>query len=105
MSQCGEISKFNKKNGSRFSLGPINICCPACKTSIVGPYGTRGRKNDRVEVFQCKNSNCKNEDHKTAKQFILTTSYKFKALIDTKLQELFEDLLKDGAKNKTPMQF
>ena len=82
-------------------LGQIPIKCPLCGSWKVSPNGTRPRKNKRVEAFICRNENCKNGDHKTPKQFILTTSYEFKELIFTKLEKLYEDLLKDGAKSKT----
>ncbi len=90
------------ESGARFSLGKIQLFCPVCGNPKVGPYGTHGRKNTRVETFQCKNRKCPHlKNHKTGKQFVLTTSYQFKELIFTKLKALYEDLLKDGAKNKT----
>jgi len=90
------------KSGACFSLGMIQLLCPACGSSKVGPYGTHGRKNTRVETFQCKNRKCLHlKNHKTSKQFVLTTSYQFNELIFSKLKALYEDLLKDGAKNKT----
>ena len=90
------------KSGACFSLGMIQLLCPACGSSKVGPYGTHGRKNTRVETFQCKNRKCLHlKNHKTSKQFVLTTSYQFRELIFGKLKALYEDLLKDGAKNKT----
>jgi len=82
-------------------LGQIPIKCPLCGSWKVSPNGTRSRKGRRVEAFICRNEKCKNGDHKTPKQFILTTSYEFKELIVTKLERLYEDLLKDGAKSKT----
>lgn len=82
-------------------LGQIPIKCPLCGSWKVSPNGTRSRKGKRVEAFICRNENCKNGDHKTPKQFILTTSHEFKELIFTKLERLYEDLLKDGAKGKT----
>ena len=82
-------------------LGQIQIKCPLCGSWRVTPNGTRPRKGRRVEAFICRNKKCKNGDHKTPKQFILTTSYEFKELIFTKLEKLYEDLLKDGAKSKT----
>ena len=73
-----------------------------CGSPKVGPYGTHGRENTRVETFQCKARKCPHlKNHKTGKQFVLTTSYQFKELIFGKLKALYEDLLKDGAKNKT----
>lgn len=82
-------------------LGKIQIKCPLCGSWKVSTNGTRPRKGRRVEAFICKNPNCKNGDHKTPKQFILTTSYNFKKLIFNKLERLYEDLLKDGGKCKT----
>jgi len=82
-------------------LGDIPIKCPICGSWKVAPNGTRPRENKRVEAFICRNPKCKNGDHKTPKQFILTTSYEFKRLIFDKLKRLYEDLLKDGAKSKT----
>lgn len=90
------------ESGARFSLGKIQLFCSVCGSPKVGPYGTHGRKNTRVETFQCKNRKCPHlKNHKTGKQFVLTTSYQFKELIFGKLKVLYEDLLKDGAKNKT----
>jgi len=90
------------ESGACFSLGMIQLLCPACGSSKVGPYGTHGRKNTRVETFQCKSRKCPHlKNHKTSKQFVLTTSYQFNELIFSKLKALYEDLLKDGAKNKT----
>lgn len=82
-------------------LGQIQIKCPLCGSWMVSTNGTRPRKGKRVEAFICRNPNCKNGDHKTPKQFILTSSYEFKELIFNKLEKLYEDLLKDGAKSKT----
>ena len=82
-------------------LGNIQIRCSLCGSWMVSPNDTRPRKNGRVEAFICKNPNYKNEGHKTPKQFILTTSYEFKKQVFNKLERLYEDLLKDGAKNKT----
>jgi len=90
------------ESGARFSLGKIQLFCPVCVSPKVGPYGTHGRENTRVETFQCKNRICPHlKNHKTGKQFVLTTSYQFRELIFGKLKALYEDLLKDGAKNKT----
>lgn len=82
-------------------LGQIQIKCPLCGSWEISSNGTRPRKNSRVEAFICRNPNCKNEVHETPKQFILTTSYEFKQLIFDKLERLYGDLLKDGAKSKT----
>ncbi len=90
------------ESGACFSLGKIQLLCPACGSSKVGSYGTHGRKNTRVETFQCKDRKCPHlKNYKTSKQFVLTTSYQFNELIFGKLKTLYEDLLKDGAKNKT----
>jgi len=90
------------KSGARFSLGTIQLFCPACRSPKVGPYGTHGREITRVETFQCKNRQCPHlKNHKWGKHFILTTSYRFQELINNKLKILYEDLLRDGAKNKT----
>ena len=82
-------------------LGRIQIKCPLCGSKMVSTNGTRPRKDKRVEAFICRNSKCKNGDHNTPKQFILTSSYEFKQLIFNKLEKLYEDLLEDGAKSKT----
>jgi transposase-like protein len=90
------------ESGARFSLGKIQLLCPVCGSPKVGPYGTHGRESTRVETFQCKKRKCPHlKKHKVGKQFVLTTSYQFKELIFGKLKALYEDLLKDGAKNKT----
>ena len=89
------------KGMANLMLGQIQIKCPLCGSWKVTPNGTRPRKGRRVEAFICRNKKCKNGDHKTPKQFILTTSYEFKKLIFAKLERLYEDLLKDGAKSKT----
>ena len=85
----------------RLLLGKIQIRCPLCGSWEISTNGTRPRENTRKEAFICRNENCKNGDHKTPKQFILTTSYEFKKLIFNKLKRLYEDLLKDGVKAKT----
>ncbi|MHA1235668.1 MAG: hypothetical protein ACTSQL_11355 [Promethearchaeota archaeon] len=94
--------KAQGESGARFPLGKIQLFCPACGSPKIGPYGTHGRESTRVETFQCKNGKCLHlKNHKVGKQFVLTTSYQFKELIYGKLKALYEDLLKDGAKNKT----
>ena len=96
------LVEAQNESGARFSLGKIQLFCPACGSPRVGPYGTHRRENTRVENFQCKNRKCSHlKKHKTGKQFVLTTSYQFRELIFGKLKALYEDLLKDGAKNKT----
>jgi len=77
------------ENGARFLLGKIQLFCPACGSPKVGPYGTHGRENTRVETFQCKNRKCPHlKNNKTGKQFVLTTSYQFNELIFGKLKAL-----------------
>jgi transposase-like protein len=94
--------EVQSENGARFSLGKIQLFCPVCGSPKIGPYGTHGRKSTRVETFQCKNCDCVHlGNHKGGKEFILTTSYQFKELIYGKLKAFYEDMLKDGAKNKT----
>ncbi|MBD3256167.1 MAG: DDE-type integrase/transposase/recombinase [Candidatus Lokiarchaeota archaeon] len=88
-------------NGLKIPLIEIKIRCPECGSWMVGPNGTRKRKDGRVDAFICKNPECKNKGRKTPKQFIVTSSYEFKKLVHAKLKQLYEDMLKDGAKNKT----
>lgn len=88
-------------DGLKIPLIEIKLRCPACGSWMVGPNGTRKRRYGRVEAFICKNPECKNEGRKTPKQFIATSSYEFKKLVRSKLKQLYEDILKDGAKNKT----
>ncbi len=96
------LIEAQSESGARFPLGKMQLFCPACGSPKVGPYGTHGRESTRVETFQCKNGKCPHlKKYKVGKQFILTTSYQFKELIYGKLKALYEDLLKDGAKNKT----
>jgi len=55
-----------------------------------------------VETFQCKDPNCTHlSDYITPKQFVLTTSHQFQELIFDKLKSLYEDLMIEGAKQKT----
>lgn len=89
------------ENGEEFTLKNLQIKCPICGSWKVSANGTRKRKDGRVEAFICRNSKCENGDHKTPKQFILTTSYEFKRLVFVTLERLYEDLLVDGAKSKT----
>ena len=92
-------------NGLQIPLFKIKIKCPDCKSWMVGTNGTKKSGNKRVESFICKNPACLEErikrKRKKARQFIVTTSYKYKKLIHSKLKELYYDLLKDGAKNTT----
>jgi len=87
------------ERGTRFSIGKIQLNCPACGSSLVGEYGTHERKKTRVEIFQCKNKRCVHlKEHETPKQFVLTTSQQFQALIAVKLQRFYEDLMIDGTR-------
>jgi hypothetical protein len=92
-------------NEVQIPLMKIKIKCPDCKSVKVRPNGTKKSGNKRVESFICKNPACVKKRRKLAfkkgKQFIVTTSYEFKKLINTTLRALYEDLLKDGAKNTT----
>lgn len=88
--------------GQRFSLGMILILCPVCGSAIIGTNGTRKRKNEYVEAFQCHNPICPFlHTHKYSKQFLLTSSLKFKEEIWGHLNILFHELTHEGAKNKT----
>ena len=63
----------------RFLFATIIIMCPICQSTLIGTYGTKMRKYDRVEMFQCKNPYCSfRENHQHGKQFSLTKSYRFK---------------------------
>ena len=92
-------------SGLEHPLFKIRIRCPDCGSGMVGTNGTKQTKNGRVELFICKNPECLkerlNQGFKKARQFVITTSFEYKELIDTKIKSLYEDLLKDGAKNKT----
>jgi len=86
----------------RLLFATIQLLCPICQSALVGTFGTRKRKNGRVEYFQCKNPNCSFlENHKQGKQFQLTSSYKFKTEIWNCLTDLYGDLIKDGAKHRS----
>lgn len=88
--------------GQIFSLGMILILCPLCGSAAIGTNGTRRRKNGYVEAFQCHNPLCPFlHNHKYPKQFILTSSLKFKEEIWGLLNNLFHELTHEGAKNKT----
>jgi len=53
-------------------------------------------------MFQGKYRKCPHlKNYKSGKQFVLTTLYQFRELIFGKLKAFYEDLLKDGEKNKT----
>ena len=91
--------EVQNKNRVRFALGKIQLLCPVCGSPLVGEFGTHGRKDLRVETFQCKYPFCPHlKSFKTPKQFVLTTSYRFQELIADKLKEFYEDLMIDGAK-------
>lgn len=86
----------------RFLFATIIIMCPICQSTMIGTYGTKMRKYDRVEIFQCKNPCCSfRKNHQHGKQFSLTKSYRFKQEIWLSLTDLYVDLVADGAKNKT----
>ena len=92
----------HSQSGASIYLGKMQLICPVCESPLVGEYGTRKRKDDRVEAFQCKNPHCPHLVHfKTPKQFIITTSFLFREIISQKLLEFYEDLMIEGAKQKT----
>lgn len=87
--------------GQVFSLGMILILCPICGSAIIGTNGTRKRKTGYVESFQCHNPFCPFlKTHEYPKQFLLTSSLKFKEEIWGQLNNLFHELTHEGAKNK-----
>jgi len=92
-------------SGVHTPLFKVKIRCPDCGGTMVGRNGTKKSGKRRVEGFICKNPECLKERRKKgfkkARQFIVTTSREFQDLIHEKLKALYEDLLKDGAKNKT----
>jgi len=92
-------------SGVKIPLMKIKIRCPDCGSEMVRPYGTKRSGKRRVELFICRNPECLKERFKKgfnkARQFIVTTSLEFQDLIRDKLKALCEDLMKDGAKNKT----
>ncbi len=86
----------------RFLFATIIVACPVCQSMLIGTYGSQKRINSRIEVFQCKNSNCSFlEHHKNGKQFPVTKSYRFKQEIWYLLNDLFSNLVTEGAKGKT----
>jgi len=90
------------ENGTRFSIGEIQLYCPVCGSPLVGGFGTHKRKDTRVEAFQCKNKYCAHlKRYKSPKQFVLTTSHRFQELITGKLQGFYEDLMIEGARQNT----
>lgn len=88
-------------DGLEIPLIKLKMRCPECGSWMVSPNGTRKRKNGRVDAYICRNPDCKDKGQKTPRQFIVTTSYEFKELVHGKLRQLYEDILKDGAKSKT----
>ncbi|MFX1257966.1 MAG: hypothetical protein ACFFAN_08910 [Promethearchaeota archaeon] len=92
-------------SGVQSSLFKLKIRCPNCGSWMVGVNGTKKSGKSRVEGFICRNPECLKERRKkgfkSARQFVVTTSLEFQELIRDKLKALYEDLLKDGAKNKT----
>lgn len=88
--------------GQPFSLGMILILCPVCGSAIIGTNGTRKRKTGYIESFQCHNPLCPFlKTHEYPKQFLLTSSLKFKEEIWGQLNNLFHELTHEGAKNKS----
>ncbi|TXT58491.1 MAG: hypothetical protein BAJALOKI1v1_1630001, partial [Promethearchaeota archaeon] len=91
--------------GRIIPLLSITIRCPDCGSNNVGLNGTKRSGKRRVEGFICKSPACLKERHtnrfKKARQFIVTSSREFQELLWGKLKVLYEDLLKDGAKNRT----
>lgn len=94
--------EVREESGVRFSLGKIQLLCLVCGSPVVGEFGTHPRKIKRLETFHDKNLDCKHlEKYKYRKQFVLTISYQFQELIINKLKIFYEDLMIDGAKQKT----
>ena len=90
------------ENGAKYFLATIPILCPDCQSSLVSTNGTQKRKFGRCEIFQCKNPNCQFlHTHKYGKQFVLSRSHLVKHQILTFLNDLYKDLVQDGAKEKT----
>jgi len=86
----------------RLLFATILLMCPICQSTLIGSYGTKKRKYDRVEMFQCKNPKCSFlHTHKQGKQFQVSSSHKFKTEIWNCLTDLYADLVKDGAKHKS----
>jgi len=88
-------------SGLQIPLLKIKIRCPLCGSAMVSTNGTRKRKNGRVEAFICRNPPCKNGTRKTPKQFVVSSSFEFKELVQRTLKNLYEDLMRDGVKCKT----
>ncbi len=93
------------RNGHQTPLFTIKMRCSDCYIWMVSTNGTRKSGEGRIELFICRNPECLKERQekgfKKEKQFVVSTSHEFKELLYVKLKALYEDLLKDGAKNAT----
>jgi transposase-like protein len=88
--------------GHRFSIGQIQILCPACGRGSVGTDGTQEVGSSRCEGFTCHDPGCPFlGGHRKGKQFRLTTSLLFKQQVWSMLRGLYHELVKEGAKGKT----
>ena len=86
-------------NGSIYDFGQTIIMCPVCQSTKVSTNGTRKRKDERCEAFQCKNPDCDFlQNHKYGKQFVLSTSYLVQQQIMELLNKLYKDLVGNGDK-------
>jgi transposase-like protein len=92
-------------SGATAPLFTVKIRCPDCGSWMVGLNGSKKSGKRRVEGFICKDPECLKVRYKKglkkARQFIITSSWEVQELIRDKLKALYDDLLKDGAKNKT----
>jgi len=86
------------ESGARFLFGSIPIQCPICGSEQVRAYGTRKRKNGRIECFRCQNIACSSFKTRGGIQFCLTSSKLYRELIWMKLQNLSHNLFEDGIK-------
>jgi len=86
------------ESGERFLFGSIPIQCPICGSEQVRAYGTRKRKNGRIESFRCQNMTCSSFRNRGGIQFCLTSSKLYRELIWMKLQNLSHNLFEDGIK-------
>ena len=89
---------FDFEDGSRFSLGEIQILCPQCSASEIRTCGTHLRKGTRVEYFRCYNKRCISFKNRGGRQFCLTSSLRFHEMIGLKLQSLSHRLMDEGVK-------
>lgn len=90
------------EQGHRFSIGQIQLLCPACGSDQVGTHGTQQVGSSRCEEIICHNPGCPFLDgHRKGKQFRLTTSLLFKQQVWSMLRGLYRELVKEGAKGKT----